>query len=38
MVQTPKMVFVSGGHLRAFHGYAYLRALVPDGVNAEVVQ
>jgi len=38
IVQTPKMVFVSGGHLRSFHGYAYLRGMVPAGVNPEVVQ
>ena len=38
IVRTPKLVFVSGGHLRSFHGYAYIRSLVPGGVSAEVVR
>jgi len=38
IVRTPKLVFMSGGHLRSFHGYAYLRSLVPAGVSPEVVQ
>jgi hypothetical protein len=38
IVQTPKLVFFSGGHLRSFHGYAYIRGLVPEGVSPEVVQ
>jgi hypothetical protein len=38
IVQTPKLVFLSGGHLRSFHGYAYVPGLVPAGVSPEVVQ
>jgi hypothetical protein len=38
IVQTPRLVFVSGGHLRSFHGYAYVPGLVPAGVSPGVVQ
>ena len=38
IVRTDKLVFVSGGHMRAFHGYAYVPALVPGGVSPEAVQ
>ncbi|MGA2117954.1 MAG: DUF2844 domain-containing protein [Bryobacteraceae bacterium] len=38
IVRTDKLVFVSGGHMRSFHGYAYVPGLVPGSVSAEVVQ
>lgn len=38
IVRTDKLVFVSGGHMRALHGYAYVPGLVPGNVSAEAVQ
>ena len=38
IVRTDKLVFVSGGHMRAFHGYAYIPGLVPANVSPERVQ
>jgi hypothetical protein len=38
IVRTDKLVFVSGGHMRAYHGYAYVPGLVPANVNPETVQ
>jgi hypothetical protein len=38
IVRTDKLVLVSGGHMRSFHGYAYVPSLVPANVSAEVVQ
>jgi hypothetical protein len=38
IVRTDKLVFVSGGHMRSFHGYAYVPSLVPTHVAAEVVE
>jgi hypothetical protein len=38
MVKTDKLVFVNGGHMRAFHGYAYVPGLVPANVSPETVQ
>jgi len=38
IVRTNKLVFFSGGHMRSFHGYAYVPGLVPGGVSPEVVQ
>jgi len=29
---------VSGGHMRAFHGSAYVPSLLPKNVSAEVVR
>jgi len=37
IVRTPKLVFVSGGHMRSFHGYAYVPSLVPANVSAGVL-
>ena len=34
IVRTAKLVFVSGGHMRSFHGYAYVPSLVPANVSA----
>jgi hypothetical protein len=38
MVRTDKLVLVSGGHMRALHGYAYVPGLVPANVSPEAVQ
>ncbi len=38
IVRTDKLVFVSGGHMRSFHGYAYVPSLVPKNITTEVVQ
>ena len=38
IVRTDKLVFASGGHLRSFHGYAYVPNLVPKNITTEVVQ
>ena len=38
IVRTDKLVFVSGGHMRSFHGYAYVPGMVPANVNPEAVQ
>ena len=37
-VSTSDLVVVSGGHLRAFAGHAYLPQAVPAGVDAGVIQ
>ena len=37
VVRTGKLVFVSGGHMRSFHGYAYVPSLVPANVNLGVM-
>lgn len=38
VVETPKLVFVSGGHMRFYFGRAYVPSLVPGNVAAEVVR
>jgi hypothetical protein len=38
VVQTPKLVFVSGGHMRFYMGHAYVPSLVPTNVSVEVVR
>ncbi|MEJ2007446.1 MAG: DUF2844 domain-containing protein [Acidobacteriota bacterium] len=38
VVRTKDFVLESGGHMRSFHGRAYLPGMVPSGVPAEVVQ
>jgi len=38
IVRTNDLVFVSGGHMRAFHGSAYVPSLLPKNVSAEVVR
>jgi hypothetical protein len=38
VVETPKLVFVSGGHSRFFIGRAYVPSLVPAGVSMEGVR
>ena len=38
IVRTNDFVFVSGGHMRSFHGSAYVPSLLPQNVPAEVVR
>jgi len=38
MVRANDFVFVNGGHMRAFHGSAYVPSLLPQNVPAEVVR
>jgi hypothetical protein len=38
VVHTDHMVFVSAGHMRYFHGYAYVPSLVPANVAPEAIQ
>ncbi len=38
VIRTKDFVLVSGGHMRAFHGVAYVPSLVPANVSAEVVR
>jgi hypothetical protein len=38
IVRASDFVFVSGGHMRAFHGSAYVPSLLPNNVSAEVVR
>jgi Protein of unknown function (DUF2844) len=38
VLRTDKLVVESGGHMRAFHGRAYVPELMPKGVTAEVVR
>ena len=38
VVRTDQLVVESGGHLRAFHGRAYVPRLLPTNISAEVVQ
>jgi hypothetical protein len=38
IVRTDNLVFASGGHMRSFHGYAYVPSLVPGNVSPEVLQ
>jgi hypothetical protein len=38
IVQTNTLVFESGGHMRSFHGYAYIPGLVPRGVSPRLAQ
>jgi len=38
VVNLPGMVVVSGGHMRAFSGRAYLPQSLPEGVSADAIQ
>ena len=38
IVRASDLVFVSGGHMRGFHGSAYVPSLLPRNVSAEVVR
>jgi hypothetical protein len=37
-VHNPDLVVESSGHMRAFHGRAYLNSMLPTGVTEDVVQ
>ncbi|HZP01895.1 MAG TPA: DUF2844 domain-containing protein [Terriglobia bacterium] len=38
VVRTDQLVVESGGHMRSFHGRAYVPGLVPTNLSAEVVK
>ena len=38
IIRTEKLIFVSGGHMRNFHGYAYIPGLLPPNVSPETLQ
>ena len=38
VVRASDFVFASGGHMRSFHGSAYVPSLLPRNVSAEVVR
>jgi hypothetical protein len=37
-IETPGLVFYQGGHVRNFHGVAYIPQLVPSGVQASDIR
>lgn len=37
-VHNPDLVVESSGHMRSFHGRAYLNSMLPSGVTQDVVQ
>jgi len=38
IVHNPDLVVESNGHMRAFHGRAYLNSMLPSGVTEDAVQ
>ena len=38
LVETPGVVFSQSGHMRSFHGVAYIPQLVPQGVQASDIR
>ena len=38
VIDTSSFVFRSGGHARSFHGYAYVPAMVPQGVDVSEIR
>jgi hypothetical protein len=38
IIQRDNFVFTSGGHMRWYHGHAYVPSLLPTGLSPEVVQ
>jgi hypothetical protein len=38
IIQRDNFVFTSGGHMRWYHGHAYLPSLLPTSLSPEVVQ
>ncbi len=38
VIETPGLVFYQGGHMRDFHGVAYIPQLVPAGVQASDIR
>jgi hypothetical protein len=37
-VHNPDLVVESSGHMRSFHGRAYVNSMLPSGISEEVVQ
>jgi hypothetical protein len=37
-IETPELVIHESGHMRSFHGHAYLPALVPQGVQTDEIR
>ena len=37
-IETPSIVFLQSGHMRSFHGQAYIPQLVPQGVQASDIR
>jgi hypothetical protein len=37
-IQTPGLVLYEGGHVRSFHGAAYIPQLIPPGVQASDIR
>jgi hypothetical protein len=38
VIDTPELVIYEAGHMRSFHGHAYLPGLVPQGVQASDIR
>lgn len=38
VVRQPELVVQSGGHMRAFHGKAYLPNMLPEGLHADAIR
>jgi hypothetical protein len=38
VIDTPELVIYEAGHMRSFHGHAYLPELVPQGVQASDIR
>jgi len=38
MIETPGIVFAQSGHMRSFHGVAYIPQLVPQGVQSSDIR
>jgi hypothetical protein len=38
LVETPGLVFAQSGHMRSFHGVAYIPQLVPQGVQSSEIR
>jgi hypothetical protein len=38
VIETPELVIRESGHMRSFHGHAYLPALVPPGVQTNEIR
>ncbi len=38
VINTPGLVFTQSGHLRSFHGQAYIPQLMPEGVQASDIR
>ena len=38
VIETPGIVFLQSGHMRSFHGQAYIPQLVPQGIQASDIR